>query len=335
MPRFRHWSALPDGLRTGPRNLITDVPGLTVGHHTLVEDAPRILRTGVTVLRIPDALAQPVAAASHVFNGYGKTMGLVQIDELGTLESPIWFTNTLSIGAVQQGAVQVALREKPGLRSFNAVVTECNDSHLSDIATLAVTPAMAVLAHDDARADFPLGSVGAGAGMVCFGFKGGIGSASRVIELEGRLYTVGALVLANFGRREDLRLPGVALPPGAGPTNGSGSLIMVVGTDLPLLPHQLRRVTRHMSLAIGLLGGPGGHGSGDIAIAFSTGCRLGTGAVFQERTLLANEGSAMDQVFRAATWACAESILDAMVTSPTTRGLRGTVDGLGDLLGAP
>ncbi len=321
--RFRDRSKFPDGLPAGPLNRITDVPGLAVGHHTLINDTPRILRTGVSVLRIDNVLSRPVSAACHVFNGYGKSMGLPQIEELGSMESDVFLTNTLSIGAVQQGAVQSILRDRPGIRSLNAVVMECNDGQLSDIGSLAVTPEMAGLALADARPEFEMGSVGAGTGMICFGFKGGIGSASRRVEIGGREFTVGALVLSNFGKKEDLRLPGHSLrfedPPAE---SGDGSLIMIAATDAPLMPHQLKRVARHLSGAIGLLGSPGSHGSGDFALAFSTGLRFGGAEPWRNEAILASDGEAMSLLFRAATWATAEAIIDSMLLSPAMRGFR-------------
>lgn len=332
--RFRQWSPLPDGLPTGPLNSITDVPGLRVGHHTVIEDAPRVLRTGVTVIDIDHVLQRPVAAACHVLNGYGKSMGLVQIEELGSIESPVYLTNTLSIGAVQQGAVRVALAAKPGLRSYNAVVMECNDGTLSDIAALAVTPEMVPLAHADARPDFPCGSLGAGTGMICFAFKGGIGSASRVLAVNGRHYHLGALVLANFGKRSDLRLPGSNQVFADGGESSAGSLIMIVATDLPLMPHQLKRLARHTPLAIGLLGSPGHHGSGDIALAFSTTTRFGGAGTIEDRPVVVDDGEVMTAIFRAAAWATAEAILDSMFLSPPMRGHRGEVPSIIDTINA-
>ncbi len=334
--RFREWTSLPDGLSCGPLNLISDVPGLSVGHHTVIEDEPRFLRTGVSVLKIDDVHERPVAAATHVFNGFGKSMGLLQIDELGIMESHVYLTNTLSVGAVQQGAVRLALEGRPETRTFNAVVMECSDGRLSDIRALAVTPEMAGLALADARQEFALGSVGAGTGMICFGFKGGIGSASRVVEIDGRSYTVGALVLSNFGAGQDLRLPGCnhAFTHGRS-ESGDGSLIMIAATDAPLMPHQLKRVARHLSGAIGLLGSPGSHGSGDFAVAFSTGLRLGSGNTWRNETILANDGAAMSALFRAATWAATEAIIDSMFTSPGMKGLLTEVASLRVKLPAP
>lgn len=319
--RFREYSTLPDGLPVGKLNKISDVSGLKVGHFTLREDSPKVLRTGVSVLKIPKISERPLMAACDVFNGFGKSLGLIQVEELGNIESDVYFTNTLSIGAVQQGAVKLALREKPDLRTFNAVVMECNDGYLSDIASLAVEETMVFAASGDAREDFELGSVGAGTGMVCFGFKGGIGSASRIFILGGAQYNLGALVLANFGSACDLKLPGLEIFPAKRPTPEGGSLIMVVATDIPLLPHQLKRVARHTSLAIGILGASGYHGSGDITLAFTTGESSETtcGEIGQDT-------GSMDLIFKAAVWSTVEAILDSMFASPFTQGYRGAVD---------
>ena len=172
----------------GPRNKISDVPGVTVGHCTLAQGE---VQTGVTAL-LPhpgDTFHQKVAAASCVINGFGKTIGLVQIDELGTLETPILFTNTLSVGTAATALVRYMLERCPDIcestGSVNPVVCECNDSGLNDIRGLHVTEADALAALADCRADFAEGAVGAGRGMRCHGLKGGIGSSSRVVELDG------------------------------------------------------------------------------------------------------------------------------------------------------
>jgi len=323
--RYREYASLTDGFSTGKLNRITDVPRLRVGHCTVDRDRPTVLRTGVTVLRIDDVITKPVWAACNVFNGYGKSMGLVQVDELGTMESHVFLTNTLSIGAVQQGAVKIALREHPGTTSFNAVVMECNDSYLSDIASLSVTDMMTIEAYDGVVEDFPMGSVGAGTGMICFGFKGGIGSFSRVIEIGGREYTLGALVLANFGRTADLKMPGPVDANFEEPQKTGGSLIMVLSTDIPLLPHHLKRVARHLSLSIGILGAPGYHGSGDIALAFSTADRSDPQAL-----TIGEDGSTMSQIFKASVWATVEAILDSMFSSPDMKGFRGATPSILD-----
>ena len=201
-------------LKSGPLNKISDVPGVTVGHCTIDTEAHK---TGVTVvLPCPDdPFAQKLPAASYVLNGFGKTAGLVQIDELGALETPIALTNTLNVGLVHDAMVEYMLRRCAqngvALRSVNPVVAECNDGGVNDIARRAVHAEHVLAAIEAAAADFALGDVGAGKGMVCHGLKGGVGSASRVVELDGVFYTVGVLVLANHGCLRDLRIGGRAV----------------------------------------------------------------------------------------------------------------------------
>jgi len=322
--RFRELASPGDGCETGTLNKITDLEGIRVGHYTLTEDTPRCLRTGISVIRIPFVYERPVPAASSVFNGYGKSMGLIQIEELGTIESDIFLTNTLSIGAVHQGAVRLALESNAELSSLNVVVMECNDGFLNEIRALAIKEEMVADTVGNAKKDFQLGSCGAGTGMVCFGYKGGIGSSSRIIEFGGRKYTLGVFVLSNFGRSSDLRIPSLELRPRLQDFDREkGSLIMILGTDLPLMPHQLKRVTRHMNLAIGLLGAPGHHGSGDISLAFTTSREYS----LSEQSLM-NEGNTISEIFRAAVWACAEAIVDSMLCSGAMTGFKGSVDSL-------
>ena len=201
-------------LPCGPLDKISDVPGVTVGHCTLADGD---VQTGVTAL-LPhqgDIFHDKVMAASHVINGFGKTTGLVQIDELGTLETPILFTNTLSVGTVETALVKYMLDKNPDIcettGSVNPVVCECNDSGLNDIRGLHVTEENVRTALADCRADFAEGAVGAGRGMRCHGLKGGIGSASRVVELDGKQYTIGALVLSNHAVFDDLVVAGTPI----------------------------------------------------------------------------------------------------------------------------
>ena len=226
------WGFQVGTLPKGARDKISDVPGVTVGHCTLADG---VVQTGVTAL-LPhqgDIFHEKVLAASYVINGFGKTTGLVQIDELGTLETPILFTNTLSVGTAQTALVKYMLEKNPDIcettGSVNPVVCECNDCGLNDIRGLHVTEAHVFAALADCKADFAEGAVGAGRGMRCHGLKGGIGSASRVVELDGKPYTMGALVLSNHALFDDLIVAGAgngypperaaaaaAVPPGAG-----------------------------------------------------------------------------------------------------------------------
>ena len=243
------WGFRVGRLPHGPRNKISDVPGVTVGHCTLADGN---VQTGVTAL-LPhpgDVFHDKVLAASHVINGFGKTTGLVQIDELGTLETPILFTNTLSVGTVETALVKYMLQRNPDIcettGSVNPVVCECNDSGLNDIRGLHVTEEHVFAALADCRADFAEGAVGAGRGMRCHGLKGGIGSASRQVELDGKTYTIGALVLSNHAVFDDLVVAGTPiqtlLDAKIPPHEDKGSIITVLATDIPLSERQLRRL---------------------------------------------------------------------------------------------
>ena len=294
----------------GPRNLISDVPGVKVGHATVDRDG---CHTGVTVV-LPhgeNPFTHPVTAASGVFNGYGKTLGLVQVDELGTLETPIALTNTLNVGKVHDALVSWMLRacERDGvpLRSVNPVVCECNDSRLSDIAKRPVGEKEVFAAIEAARADFAEGAVGAGRGTVCYGMKGGVGSASRLIELDGETFTLGVLVQSNYGASGDFRPS--TLPEGLAACD-KGSIIMILATDLPLTARQLKRVLRRCSVGMARLGSYIGHGSGEIAVGFTTAKRERQGHFEVLRALREDD---MNLPFRAAGEATEEAILKSML----------------------
>ena len=235
------WGFRVGHLPHGERNKISDVPGVTVGHCTLADGD---IQTGVTAL-LPhpgDVFHDKVLAACHVINGFGKTTGLVQIDELGTLETPILFTNTLSVGTVETALVKYMLERNPDIcettGSVNPVVCECNDCGLNDIRGLHVTEAHVAAALADCKADFAEGAVGAGRGMRCHGLKGGIGSASRLVELDGKSYTIGAMVLSNHATFDDLIVAGTPihelLEARIPPHEDKGSIITVLATDIPL-----------------------------------------------------------------------------------------------------
>ncbi len=243
------WNLTIGHLPHGPLNKISDVPGVTVGHCTLADGD---VQTGVTAL-LPhpgDIFHEKLLAASHVINGFGKTTGLVQIDELGTLETPILFTNTLSVGTAETALVRYMLAQNPDIcettGSVNPVVCECNDSGLNDIRGLHVTEQNVFDALADCKADFAEGAVGAGRGMRCHGLKGGIGSASRVVELDGKNYTIGSLVLSNHAMFDDLIVGGTPiqklLEAHIPPHEDKGSIITVLATDIPLSERQLRRL---------------------------------------------------------------------------------------------
>ena len=294
----------------GKLNRITDVPGVRVGHATLDEGD---CHTGVTVVLPPpgNPFTHKLTAASCVFNGYGKTLGLVQVDELGTLETPIALTNTLNVGKVHDALVgyMAELCKRDGLRltSVNPVVCECNDSRISDIVRRPIGEAEVRAAIAAATDAFDQGAVGAGRGTVCYGMKGGIGSSSRLMELDGRQYTIGVLVQSNYGASGDFRPE--RLPEGLAECD-QGSIILIVATDLPLSARQLKRVLRRTSVGMARLGSYIGHGSGEIAVGFTTAPLVDSGDSFQTQTVLREE--LMNLPFRAVGECAEEAILQSM-----------------------
>lgn len=271
-----HIGSLPHG----QRNAVTDVAGVTVGHCTL--DANE-LQTGVTVVRphAGDLFRDRVPAAAVVLNGFGKSVGLMQVEELGVLETPIALTNTFSAAAVATAQIQQCVAANPetgrGLPTVNPLVFECNDGFLNDIQRMAVTGQHYLQACEQAGVEVEEGSVGAGRGMSSFGLKGGIGTASRRVATPGGSeHIVGTLVLANYGQLPQLVLAGQALGSrlaahrmhAAEPEKGS--IILLIATDAPLDARQLRRLALRAGAGLARTGSVFGHGSGDIALAFST-----------------------------------------------------------------
>lgn len=326
MKRARDCKIKIGNLAPGKLNRITDVPGLKAGHLTLKEEKPVILRTGVSVLDIENVYEEPVAAASFVFNGFGKSTGLIQVDELGQIETPLTLTNTLSTGAVHQGITSYMLARHKEIRSLNPVILECNDGFLSDIRALAVKPSHVEKAFNNLKKDFELGSVGAGTGMIAFGFKGGIGSSSRRISINDKEYIIGSMVLANLGKAEDLKIEGLSREFKSSVMPSKGSLIMVLATNLPLLPLSLKRMARHTSLSIGRLGASGYNGSGDVVVAFSTGLRFPRKKPMVQNTFLTPDCNEMNLIFKAACDSTVEAIVDSMVCSESVTGIKGDVE---------
>jgi D-aminopeptidase len=321
MPRARDLGIRIGDLEPGPHDAITDAPGTKVGHTTIVEGDD--VRTGVTVV-VPGEL--PAFAGTHRLNGNGELTGLEWVRESGLLTTPIGLTNTFSVGVVRDAIV--AAQHAAGLGDWHLpVVGETYDGVLNDIAGMHVRPEH-VHAALDAASDGPVaeGAVGGGTGMICHGFKGGIGTASRVTD-DG--YVVGVLVQANHGRRPRLTIDGVPvgrelgadrvpLPPR--PDQVAGSIIVLVATDAPLLPHQCDRVALRAGFGVGRTGGAGENSSGDLILAWSTANTIGSRAT-QAVTMLANER--IDQVFYAAIEATEEAIVNALLAAETTTGLGG------------
>ena len=318
-------------MERGALNSIADVPGVRVGHCTV--DNKRH-KTGVTVI-LPcedDIFQQKMVAAYHVLNGFGKTAGLMQIGELGTLETPIALTNTLNVGLVHDAMVEYMCRQAEqngyAIRSINPVVCECNDASLNDIRHRAVGQAEVFQAIENASSDFALGDVGAGKGMTCHDLKGGIGSSSRIVEIDGERFTIGVLVLTNHGSLRDLTIGGENV--GADierriheDTPDQGSCIMIVGTDLPVSSRQLGRIIRRCSVGLARLGSYIGHGSGEVMVGFSTANRIpAEGGCMNLRCI---HESHINDAFRAVAEATEEAVLRSMLSAHTVTGYSGKV----------
>ncbi len=345
-PRARDLGVQVGRLTPGSHNAITDVPGVRVGHTRLFEDLPdgRAIRTGVTVV-LPhgdNLFREKVVACAHVINGFGKPAGLSQINELGLLETPVALTNTLSVGAAMEGLVLDALDRNPEIGrstdTVNPLVFECNDGGLNDIRGLHVRPDHVRRAIEAATGG-PVeeGVVGAGTGMTCYGWKGGIGTSSREVELDGAEAIVGALVLANFGEPRDLVVAGVLVgqrisqPRLAVDGPSAGSCIVVLATDAPLDHRQLQRLARHAQTGLARTGTYGRHKSGEFVVAFSTARRVahGSGASAPLAATVVEDSSTMDRYFEAAVEATDEAVINALFVADTTYGTEGSVrDGL-------
>ena len=339
---------------TGPLNAITDVPGVTVGHTTLIRGSGPLrvgqgpVRTGVTAVfpRGREDVA-PVFAGWFSLNGNGEMTGTAWLDDYALLLYPVTITNTNSVGVVRDAVIEWGHPRIPGV--FNCclpVVTETWDGDLNDIYGFHVTKEHVFAAFDSARGG-PVaeGNVGGGTGMQCLGFKGGIGTASRRLTSAGGGFTVGVLVQCNFGRRQQLRIAGVPVGqeitdlapcydtdrrldrdqepmrcPGIRQSaQEHGSIIVIIGTDAPLLPHQLRRVARRAALGIGRMGGIAGSSSGDLFLAFSTGPTGSSneGAVASVSML---QDDRIDPVYQATVEATEEAIINALLAAKTMTG---------------
>ncbi|MBD9529655.1 P1 family peptidase [Paracoccus sp. PAR01] len=328
MARARDFGLVAEIMPPGIGNAITDVPGVQVGHVTLRQGK---VNTGVTAI-VPqpgNLFLNKLTAAVEVINGFGKSAGLMQVAELGTLETPILLTNTFGVGTCVNALIRHAISETPTIgretSTVNAVVCECNDGPLSDIQAFAVTEADALHALETAGDTVVEGSVGAGTGMSCFGFKGGIGTASRRIGNEDRDCHLGVLVLANFGRAGDLVLPDGRRPdPHAAAQAEKGSIIVVLATDVPLDQRQLQRVCRRAGAGIARLGAFWGHGSGDIVLGFTTANRVPHVSTKDTIALSRLSESRIDDLFRAACESTEEAILNALCSATSVTGPDGT-----------
>jgi len=339
-PRCRDIGLIVGQMEPGPLNSIADVPGVLVGHCTIVKGKGRLVpgqgpvRTGVTAI-LPhggNLFQEKVRAAIHVINGFGKATGIAQVQELGVIETPIVLTNTLCVGSAWDALCEYMLSQNPDIGvstgTVNPVVLECNDGYLNDIRGRHVKKEHVFEALNKARnGPCEEGNVGAGTGMSCLGFKGGIGTSSRSLRSTSGGGTVGVLVLANFGRIEDLLISGISvgvelqkntsndssLPP--------GSIVIVLATDLPLSERQLVRVAKRCQGGLARVGSVFANGSGDFVVAFSTANRVRhRESVPRPVTFLRDDSKALRQVFRAAVEATEEAILNALFRARTMVG---------------
>lgn len=309
----------------GARGMMTDVPGVLVGHCTIVHgEGEGAVRTGVTAIVPPgDPYAEPLPAGAFVLHGHGKATGLWQLLHLGELETPVLLTNTLAVPRCADALLTWTLARHPQARSVNPVVLECNDGYLSAIEARPLAEDDALAALEAGSEEVAEGCVGAGTGMVAFGFKSGIGTASRVVGP----FKVGALALPNMGRREDFAPPPGLKVGGAArwalEQDGGGSLVVVLATDAPLLPAQLARLARRMALGAARTGAPATTGSGDFFVAFSTGWRIPRGTERIQVEFIADRSPTMGDLCRAVTEATAEAIYSALLAATPLIGRDG------------
>ncbi len=328
--RIRDLGLKPGVFAPGPLNAITDVDGVRVGHRTLVEGDS--VRTGATAIRPHggDLFRQKVPAAVHVGNGFGKAAGFLQVQELGTIETPIVLTNTLDVGTAVEATVAWTLQQ-PGhedVQSVNAVVGETNDGFLNDIRGQHVTREDVIAAIERASGGpVPEGSVGAGTGTTALGWKGGIGTSSRQVPDEHGGYTVGALVQANYGGI--LRIDGMPVGKRLGrydfqsvvEGDDEGSCMIVLATSAPLSPRNLERMARRAMLGLARTGSYSSNGSGDFVIAFSTqNHRTGKQAPRPDSLLPNNQ---MSPLFLATVESVEEAVYNALTTATTVTGYKG------------
>jgi D-aminopeptidase len=338
-PRLRELGVQVGVFRAGTLNAITDVSGVRVGHVTINEGD--IVHTGVTAI-LPhggNIFQEKVPAAVFVGNGFGKLVGFTQVDELGQIETPILLTNTLSVWDVADGIVDymLALPGNENVRSINPIVGETNDGGLNDIRSRHVKREHAVRAIQTAQSG-PVeeGSVGAGTGTICFGWKGGIGTSSRVVPPNLGGFTIGVLVQTNYGGI--LEIAGVPVGKELGRYSfkdqlkypGDGSCMIVVATDAPLNTHQLERLAKRATLALGRTGSAMSHGSGDYVIAFSTSpeLRIRPDAERVQQSLRFREDD-LSSLFQAVVEASEEAIYNSLLKARTTKGVQGReIEGL-------
>lgn len=334
--RLRELGVSIGAMPPGPTNSLTDVPGVWVGHTTLIHDSPRVARTGVTVIvpREGRIWQDHACAGFHALNGTGEMTGVHWISDSGFLTTPVGLTNTHQVGLVRDALVTYGSQHGFTPYSSLPVVGETYDGWLNDLDGLHLRPEHVFAALDSAGPGrMQEGNVGGGTGMVCHEFKGGIGSASRLVPGGSGSFTLGALVQANYGDRRTLRVDGVPVgleiglrevpSPWKQPPPAS-SILVVLATDAPLLPNQCRRLAERATIGLARAGGLGLHTSGDLFLAFATGNSIPSGASGPlPMTMLANQD--LNPFFEAAAEAVEESILNALCMAETMRGFEGRV----------
>ena len=310
---------------TGKLNNICDVSGVKVGHSTVERDT---FHTGVTAI-LPhegNIFKEKVVAASYTYNGFGKSIGLVQVEELGTVETPILLTATLNVGKVSDGLVSYMLVDNPEIckktGSVNPVVMECNDGSINDLQKRVLDEKNVFEAINDAKEEFLEGNIGAGCGMKCHGFKGGIGSSSRIVKVGGETYTVGVLVNSNFGSSNGKDLIFKGRPLGELIKNynlkqeeDKGSIIVVIATDAPMDYRQLKRLAKRAEIGIGRTGSYAGNGSGDLMIAFSTKNKVNHYSDAASETIERFNENNISSFFKAVVDATEEAVLNSLLYS--------------------
>lgn len=318
----------------GPFNAITDVQGLRVGHTTLIYDEPRVARTGVTVILPRDGTiwSDYCFAGYHRFNGNGEMTGTAWVQESGLLTTPIAITNTHQVGLVRDVLVEYGRAQYGAHEWLLPIVAETWDGYLNDIDAFHLQREHVLSAIENARGGrVEEGNVGGGTGMRCHGFKGGIGTSSRLVPVAQETYTVGALVQANYGSMKHLRVNGVPvgkiLKERFQATDPRGSIIIIVATDAPLLPVQCNRLAQRATVGLANVGGYGHNGSGDLFFAFATGNHI----PFDARETIPVQmppHDALDALFEATADTVQEAILNALCAAETMQGFRGTTQAL-------
>ena len=331
MKRIRDYGIIIGNGKTGRLNKITDVPGVKVGHYTLKDEKHN---TGITVI-LPcedNPFINKVMASSHVIDGYGKTLGLVQIEELGYIETPIVLTSTLNVGKLHDSVISYMIEkcneENEKVLSINPIIGEVNDSPLNDVQDRPLGEQELRKGINHAKIDFEEGSIGGGAGTVCCGIKGGIGSSSRLTLIDGKYYTIGVLVQTNFGGINDLIIDGEKIGQHLKDKlekieDNKGSIMIIVATDLPVSERQLKRIIKRTEVGLVRTGSTIGNDSGDVVIGFTTANRINKMEDSHIREYKSITEDKINYIFKQVADATEEAILNSLATARTTNYYKG------------